>query len=100
VLGNDLRRERIVTHERGIHRLGMLLPEAGAALDVREKEGHRAGRQRCDIAHQRLARRANGLPDTEWAAQASRRGVRSQDRSQIRYENGTPRPRTASQDYR
>jgi len=34
----------IVAGQRRPHRLGVLLPEAGAALDVGEEKGDRAGR--------------------------------------------------------
>ena len=44
----------VVAGERGLHRVGVLLPEAGRALDVGEEEGDRPGRQ---VSHGGLPRR-------------------------------------------
>ncbi len=43
---NRLLEQSVMADEGVIHRLGMLLPEPRAALDVREEEGDRAGGQR------------------------------------------------------
>src|SRR5205823_2848516 len=45
-----LAEEGVVASEGLAHRLWVLLPEAGAALNVGEKEGDRARRQFCHVA--------------------------------------------------
>jgi hypothetical protein len=44
VLGDDRTSERIMAGESGVHGRGLLLPEAGAGLNVGEQEGDRSGR--------------------------------------------------------
>ena len=55
VLGDDLLDQRIMPHERLAHRIAVLLPERGAALDVGEEEGDGAGRQ---LRHRRPSSRS------------------------------------------
>ena len=45
VLGDGGAQEIVVPAEGGPHRLGMLLPQPGATLDIREEKGHRPRRQ-------------------------------------------------------
>ena len=37
--------DRVVARQRGPHRLGLFLPQAGRAFDVGEQERHRSGRR-------------------------------------------------------
>src|SRR5262249_9018496 len=55
--------QRVVTGERTLHRLGVPLPEPGAALDVREKERDGASR---NWRHRWLDRRRNDRALVAW----------------------------------
>jgi hypothetical protein len=46
VLGDRVAQDRIVSRERVAHRVGMFLPEARGAFEIREEEGDGPGGER------------------------------------------------------
>src|SRR5713101_6096530 len=70
-----------MAHEGVPHRLGMLLPEPRAALDVREEEGDRAGRQRRHV--HALALRAMRLTLSDRRSAGARAGPESRVRERF-----------------